>query len=259
MDSARVPGGDQRITEARLVQAVKAIRSINMMRNVPIVLAVECLPGPIGPVVAYQLDQYRQRTGDDLGGILIMREYGPNRAPGVPKTNESTRLMLDLSREQMRYDRVYFSEFLKVGDGQTVEGNIIKLMNADEGLSVSRQAQRERHPFGASLQVGRRSGRLAHLGDDDRSIGKTSFGPASTRTMSSWRNRMGARGTRSDVVKAREKVIVHFTASLCGGLSRSLMSFWASCLALMILMASSCSLLPYFCTNFVEMMGPISE
>ena len=47
MDSARVPGGDQTIVEARLVRAVKAIRSINMMRNIPIVLAVECAPGPI--------------------------------------------------------------------------------------------------------------------------------------------------------------------------------------------------------------------
>jgi len=84
-------------------------------------------------MVAYQLDQYRQRTGDDLGGVLIMHEYGPNRAAGVPKTNESTRLMLDLSREQMRYDRVHFSEYLKVGDGQTVDGTITKLFNQMKG------------------------------------------------------------------------------------------------------------------------------
>jgi len=83
--------------------------------------------------VVYQLDQYRQRTGDDLGGILVLHEYGPSRAAGVYKTNESTRLMLDLSREQMRYDRVHFSEFLKVGDDQTVDGNIMKLLTQMKG------------------------------------------------------------------------------------------------------------------------------
>lgn len=133
MDSARVPNADQSIVERRLVRAVKSVRAINAMRGVPIILAIENLPGPIGAVTVYQLDQYRQRTGDDLGQILVLHEYGPDRKPGVPKTAESTRLMLDISRAQMLNDRVHISEQLRVGEGQTPEGNVAKLIEQMRG------------------------------------------------------------------------------------------------------------------------------
>lgn len=124
-----VPNADQKLVEERLRNAIHAIRSINLLAHVPILVVPEAKFGPTGGLVAYMFDILRLYHGEDLGALHIMCESGPNRNPGVPKDPKVTQAMVNLSRYQMRFDRVYFSKYLKVGTGQTVEGNIEKLLH----------------------------------------------------------------------------------------------------------------------------------
>lgn len=131
MDSAVVPNANQTLVEQRLLYAVKAIRSINMLAHVPILIAAEAKFGPTGGTVMYMFDILKKHYGENIGEIHIMCESGPHRNPGVPKDPKRTQEMVNLSRRQMRFDRVYFSRHLKVGlsNDQTVEGNKDKLFD----------------------------------------------------------------------------------------------------------------------------------
>lgn len=127
-DSQRVKGGDQNVVEKRLIRAIQEIRSTRLFHDIPILLCVENAPGPIGPAAAYMLQQYQMRTGHSLGKILMMREYGTDRKPGVPKTKDSTEQMVRHSAAMMRFDRVHFSSEMRVGEGLTVQGMIDKAL-----------------------------------------------------------------------------------------------------------------------------------
>lgn len=126
-----VPNADQKLVEQRLLYAVKAIRSINLLARVPILVAAEAKFGPTGGTVMYMFDILKTHLGEKLGEIHIMCESGPNRNPGTPKDPKRTQAMVNLARRQMRFDRVYFSRYLKTGisNGQTIEGNIDKLLD----------------------------------------------------------------------------------------------------------------------------------
>ncbi|MFA6159441.1 MAG: hypothetical protein WC763_07485 [Candidatus Paceibacterota bacterium] len=131
IDSAVVPNANQVLVEQRLLYAVKAIRSINMLARVPILVAAEAKFGPTGGTVMYMFDILKKHYGENLGEIHVMCESGPHRNPGVPKDAKRTQEMVNLARRQMRFDRVYFSRHLKVGlsNDQTVEGNKAKLLD----------------------------------------------------------------------------------------------------------------------------------
>lgn len=132
MDSQRVPGADANIVEVRMVRAFCEIRRMALFRAIPILLCVENAPvcasshgpitGPIGATIVCMLAQYQRRTGNSLDNILMMREFGQDRKPGVPKTKQITERMVRYSSNKMRVNQVPYSKNLTVGGGVTRRG-----------------------------------------------------------------------------------------------------------------------------------------
>jgi hypothetical protein len=126
MSSSKIPGANVEIVRERLLTAVRRVREMQMFRNTPMIVAAEAAPGPIAATFEYLLIQERKKPNHGLGPLLVMHEYGKDRKPGVPKTKESTELMVRYCSDLLRNKQVAYSENLMAGIDTTPQGMIDK-------------------------------------------------------------------------------------------------------------------------------------
>jgi hypothetical protein len=127
MDSERLPGANMELARVRMVGAIKRVRQMEVFRKVPVVVAAEAAPGPVAATFKYQLIQEKKKSNSGLEPLLLMHEYGADRKPGVPKTKESTELMVRYFSELMRDHRLVYSANLLGGINTQPQAMIDKL------------------------------------------------------------------------------------------------------------------------------------
>jgi len=99
MDAFRLEMGDVELEH----EHVRHCREF-LMRAYPgarLVWAVENLPGNHGGSIAHQLREQRR--------CLVLREFGSDKRPGVPKSAETTQAMCSKGRRLLVQDCVYFA------------------------------------------------------------------------------------------------------------------------------------------------------
>jgi len=145
MDSRVLPDGSMEELEARMVRAIKQMRRFEVLREIPILLVVENAPGPIAPMVSYIIDNYNAHTKTGtLGNLIMLRECGKDLKRGVPKNAENTDAMVRFGSVRMKENRVHFSDVLSVGENQTPDELIEKLLKQMDGFKLQQKTKNDR-------------------------------------------------------------------------------------------------------------------
>lgn len=95
--------------QAMLTDMINQHRRRPEFRDIPILFCPENAPGPMGGMLAHLIRKAAQP-------FLTMREYGPNRAAGVPKDEKKTMTMALQLIERVRSKKLRFMDQMIGGE-----------------------------------------------------------------------------------------------------------------------------------------------